>query len=119
MLTAPRRLVVLCLLVLTLAWGALLSSAHMAPSADEIARASSVLALEPGNGSICADGTEAQHAHHCPFCHALPESPALGIAPAVSRMVFALAGPALRLAPVPAAPPRRANTPRAPPLFLA
>lgn len=119
MLTAPRRLAVLCLLVLTLAWGALLSSAHMAPSADEIARASSVLALESSGGSLCEDGTGGHHAYHCPFCHALPDSPDIQITPGVSRVVFALAGPTGRLGLPPAEPQRRAHAPRAPPLFPA
>ncbi|MBR9764108.1 MAG: hypothetical protein GYB53_11440 [Rhodobacteraceae bacterium] len=115
---APRRLLSVLLLTLVLAWGGLLSAAHMAPSADEMARAQSVLALEPAPGSLCLSGDERHVTHHCPFCHALPRAPGIAIDPAVSRLVFAQSvappGPQ-QLVPQPA---RRAHAPRAPPLFL-
>ncbi|WP_010138383.1 hypothetical protein [Oceanicola sp. S124] len=117
MTVALRRLSSVLLLALTLAWGGMLSAAHMAPSADEMARASSVLALEPGTGSLCAGEETAGHAHHCPFCHALPTAPELHIDPAVSRLVFAQERPRDRVQRRPDQAGWRAHGPRAPPLF--
>lgn len=110
---ATGRLLSAVLLTLLLAWGALLSAAHMAPSADEMARAQSVLALDAGYDSLCDD--EAGMGHHCPFCHALPKVDPPRLTGAETRLIFALATPQAGDLALPAPRAARANAPRAPP----
>ena len=110
---ATGRLLSAVLLTLLLAWGALLSAAHMAPSADEMARAQSVLALDAGYESLCDD--EAGMGHHCPFCHALPKVEQPRLTGAETRLIFALATPRTGDQVAPALRGARANAPRAPP----
>lgn len=103
------------LLTLLLAWGGVLSAAHMTPTADDLARQASVLMLDAGASSLCA--TEAEgHAHHCPFCHALPRAAAPRIPRAEARLVFTLSAlPARHL--IPGTRPGKRHAPRAPPVL--
>ncbi|MCA1336326.1 hypothetical protein [Pseudooceanicola marinus] len=99
-------------LTLLLAWGSVLSAAHMTPTADDIARERSVLVLEAGYDSLCAE--EGGAGHHCPFCHALPKAAAPQAPEAPARLILALAhAPAAHL--ISGARPGQRHAPRAPP----
>ena len=75
------------LLMLVLALTSVTSAAMMAPERGDPARMAHEMTFGAEMHDICGAGHHQGHGDHaCPFCHGLPEAPALGHAGLVSML---------------------------------
>lgn len=114
MIRACAHRLSLAVAVLAVALASVVFAARMAPAAAEAADLRAYLAMGGTLDELCA-GEPAHHAHHCPVCNLLPETPAVAVPQVLRRVDCRFGVSALRdLALVPfGGNPRSA--PRAPP----
>lgn len=69
----PAYAVLCAILALMVAVSSVTSAVAMAPDRDDMAAAAFAQVFGPIDGGICGDLGD--HDHHCPFCHAVPDTP--------------------------------------------